>query len=189
MNIRLYKTADCEEIIKLFYETVHSINAGDYTKSRLKAWAPKQIDITEWDKSFSKDYTIVVENSGKILGFANLDHTGYFDKLFVHKDHQGQGIATMIANELEKYSQENDIRVITVEASITAKPFFEKRGYFTVKQQEVERKGQLLTNFIMKKSELPSCFFRDFSEELRDVRNVEESSYEEFAKLVLKNKE
>lgn len=151
MNIRLYETGDCEEIIKLFYETVHSINAGDYTKSQLEAWAPKQIEIMEWDKSFSKDYTIVVENIGSIVGLANLGHTGNFDKLFVHKDYQGQGIATMLANELEKYSLENNIKIITVEASITAKPFFEKRGYFTVKQQEVERRGQLLTNFVMKK--------------------------------------
>lgn len=40
----------------------------------------------------------------------------------------------------------------------------------------------------LKASELPSCFFRDVSGELRNVRNVEEASYEEFAKLVLKNK-
>ncbi|GEA31614.1 hypothetical protein CDIOL_25370 [Clostridium diolis] len=45
----------------------------------------------------------------------------------------------------------NLFKVITVEASITAKPFFEKRGYHIVRQQEVERKGQLLTNFVMKK--------------------------------------
>ncbi|GEP67243.1 GNAT family N-acetyltransferase [Clostridium beijerinckii] len=151
MNIRIYKTGDCEEIIKLFYETVHSINVRDYTKSQLDAWAPKKINIAKWNKSFSKDYTIVAEDIGSIVGFGNLDHTGYFDKLFVHKDYQGEGIATMIASELEKYSQENNIKVITVEASITAKPFFEKRGYHIVRQQEVERKGQLLTNFVMKK--------------------------------------
>lgn len=45
----------------------------------------------------------------------------------------------------------NLFKVITVEASITAKPFLEKRGYHIVRQQEVERKGQLLTNFVMKK--------------------------------------
>lgn len=80
-----------------------------------------------------------------------MDHTGYLDKLFVHKDYQGQGIATMIANELERYAQENNIKIIIVEASITAKPFLKKRDYYTVKQQEVERRGQLLTNFVMRK--------------------------------------
>ena len=40
---------------------------------------------------------------------------------------------------------------ITVHASITAKPFFEKRGYKLIKKQEVERQGIFLTNFIMEK--------------------------------------
>ncbi|MBN7774417.1 DUF6485 family protein [Clostridium aminobutyricum] len=36
---------------------------------------------------------------------------------------------------------------------------------------------------------LPSCFFRDVSKELRDVTAIDDSSYEAFAKLVLKKKE
>ena len=40
---------------------------------------------------------------------------------------------------------------ITTYASITAKAFFEKRGYKTVRKQQVERNGILLTNFVMEK--------------------------------------
>ena len=32
-----------------------------------------------------------------------------------------------------------------------AKPFFEHRGYVAVKEQQVERRGVLLTNFVMEK--------------------------------------
>ena len=39
----------------------------------------------------------------------------------------------------------------TTHASLTAKPFFEKRGYQVVQEQQVERKGILLTNYVMKK--------------------------------------
>lgn len=102
MNIRLYKPEDCQQMIQLFYETVHTVNARDYNQSQLDVWAPREIDASAWDQSFSKDYTIVVEN-----------------------------------DELEKYAQENNIKSITVEASITAKPFFEKRGYHVVKHQQV----------------------------------------------------
>ncbi len=42
---------------------------------------------------------------------------------------------------------------ITTYASITAKPFFEKRGYKVVKEQRVERQGIFLTNFCMKKTD------------------------------------
>ena len=40
---------------------------------------------------------------------------------------------------------------ITTYASITAKSFFEKRGYKVIKEQHVERKGVLLTNYLMEK--------------------------------------
>ena len=40
---------------------------------------------------------------------------------------------------------------VTTHASITARPFFEKRGYRVVKEQQVERHGVLLTNFVMEK--------------------------------------
>lgn len=149
--VRLYKPEDCKEIVELFYDTIHTVNLNDYSSAQLDAWAPKEIDMDVWDKSLSNNHTVVVEINGLIAGFGNMDNTGYFDRLFVHKDFQGQGIATTIANELEKYAKQNGIMVITTQASITAKPFFEKRGYRVIKKQSVERKGQILTNFVMGK--------------------------------------
>ena len=40
---------------------------------------------------------------------------------------------------------------IVTHVSITARPFFEKRGYRVVKEQQVERRGIRLTNFVMEK--------------------------------------
>ncbi len=152
MNLRMYKSDNCREIVELFYNTVHCVNARDYNEAQLDVWAPKEIDISAWDKSLSENYSVVAEENGVIIGFGDLDATGYFDRLFVHKDYQGLGVATAITNRLEKHAQENDFKTITTDASITAKPFFVKQGYQVVKEQTVERKRQFLTNFIMKKS-------------------------------------
>ncbi|WP_410508813.1 GNAT family N-acetyltransferase [Methanosarcina hadiensis] len=150
-TVRLYRPEDCKEIVGLFYDTVHTVNLKDYSPAQLDAWAPEEIDMDVWDKSLSNNHTVVVEINGLIAGFGDMDDAGYFDRLFVHRDFQGQGIATTITNELEKYAQQNGIMVITTQASITAKPFFEKRDYRVVKKQNVERKGQILTNFVMEK--------------------------------------
>lgn len=151
MIIRRYKTEDCPEIIQLFYDTVHTVNVKDYNPDQLDAWASKDDDISKWDKSLSANYTIVLESDSIIIGFGDLDSTGYFDHLFVHKGFQSQGIATLIVNEIERYARKNNILIITTEASITAKPFFIKRGYRVIQQQTVERKGQMLINFLMRK--------------------------------------
>lgn len=148
MLIRKYKTEDCEQIVKLFFDTVHNINAKDYTKKQLDAWATGNVDLTQWNSSLQKHYSLVAIENNIIVGFGDIDKTGYLDRLFVHSDYQGQGIASAICEELEK----NAKRIVTTHASITAKPFFEKRGYKVVKEQQVERQGVFLKNFVMTKN-------------------------------------
>lgn len=63
----------------------------------------------------------------------------------LNAEYQGQGIATAICNILEASVTGN----IVTHSSITAKSFFEKRGYRVVKEQQVERNGVLLANFVM----------------------------------------
>lgn len=145
MLIRRYQTSDCKELATLFYNTVHTVNAKDYTKEQLDAWATGEIDLENWNRSFQKHYSIVAVDDNTIVGFGDIDKAGYLDRLFVHADYQRKGIATAICNQLEQAVQGN----IITHASITARIFFEKRGYKVVKEQQVERQGIFLTNFIM----------------------------------------
>lgn len=145
MFIREYQSSDCEEIIKLFDNTVHTVNAKDYTKEQLDAWATGRVDLNKWDQSLREHYSLVAVENEMIVGFGDIDKSGYLDRLFVHEDYQGKGIGTMICNRLEQAVSGS---VIT-HASITAKTFLEKRGYRVVKEQQVERKGVFLTNFEM----------------------------------------
>ena len=149
--IRRYKPEDCTKIMQVFYDTVHNVSCKDYTLEQLNAWAPCKLDYDKWNLSLLDNYTLVVERDGDIVGFGDLDCTGYLDRLYTHKDFQGQGIATQIINELEAYARKKDIMLISTAASITAKPFFEKRGYQVIKEQRVGREGQVLPNFIMQK--------------------------------------
>lgn len=148
MTLRKYQPSDCKEITELFYHTVHTVNAKDYTKEQLNVWATGQVDVKKWNQSLQEHYSIVAVENDVIVGFGDIDSTGYLDRLFVHADYQGKGIATAICDLLEQSAPEN----ITTHASITAKPFFEKRGYKVVKEQQIERQGIFLTNFCMEKS-------------------------------------
>lgn len=148
MEIRRYESGDLDPMARLFYDTVHTINIRGYTEAQVNAWATGSVDRKAWDASFRKHLTYVATESGGIVGFGDIDETGYLDKLFVHKDFQGRGIATAICDRLES---ETEAPSIEVHASITAKPFFEKRGYRTVKENEVEREGVVLINYTMTK--------------------------------------
>ena len=149
MTLRKYNSDDCKQLAELFYQTVHNVNDKDYTKEQLDAWATGMVDLKEWDKSFQEHYTVVAVKQNEIIGFGDIDKSGYLDRLYVHKDHQREGIATAICNKLEYLP--GQVR-ITTHASITARPFFEKRGYNVIKQQEVVRGGISLINFVMEKT-------------------------------------
>lgn len=145
MIIRKYQASDCKELADLFYNTVHIVNAKDYTKEQLNVWATKQVDLEKWNKSLQEHFSVVALDNETIIGFGDIDKTGYLDRLFVHANYQKKGIATALCNQLEQAVQGN----ITTHAPITAKPFFEKRGYKLVKEQQVERQGIFLTNYVM----------------------------------------
>lgn len=148
MIIREYKSVDCKELAELFYNTVHTVNAKDYTKEELNVWATGKVDLEKWNKSLQEHYSLVVIENDIIIGFGDIDKIGYLDRLFVHNDYQGKRVATAICDRLEKAVQK---KVIT-HASITARPFFEKRGYKVIKEQQVDKDGIVLTNFVMEKN-------------------------------------
>ena len=145
-DIRKYRTDDLEEIMELFYNTVHTVNRRDYNSRQLNAWAGAHPDPVIWDQSLREHYSLVAWRDGVITGFGDMDFTGYLDRLYVHREYQGQGIATLLCGELESWAGKKQI---TVHASITAKTFFERRGYQVVREQQVERSGVFLTNYVM----------------------------------------
>ena len=147
MIIRRYQPYDCKEITELFYNTVHTVNSKDYTKEQLAAWATGNVNMEQWNKSLQEHFSFVAVEDEIIVGFGDIDSTGYLDRLYVHKDYQRKGIATALCEVLELAVSGK----ITTHASITAKPFFEKRGYKVITEQQVNRQNVLLTNFIMEK--------------------------------------
>ena len=152
MTVRAYTPEDCQAMAQLFYETIHSINAADYTKAQLDAWATGNVDYERWRREFLAHDTQVAVDNHIIIGFGNMDATGYLDKLFVHRQYQRKGIASAICDILEHNATLRGVALLTTHASITARPFFERRGYYVVKAQQVTRRGQQLCNFIMQKN-------------------------------------
>lgn len=147
IKIRPYRPSDCKTLIQLFVDTVRYVNAADYDTAQIEAWTAGA-DEEKWNADFIASKTLVAEVNGVIAGFGNMYESGYFDRLYVSKDFLRCGVASSIADFLES-SVSGDI---TVHASVTAKPFFARRGYAVVKRQTVVRRGVPLTNFVMVKT-------------------------------------
>src|SRR5262249_14849834 len=105
-----------------------------------------------WQARFKSSKAIVAELDGKVVGFGNLENDGAtIGMLYVHKDHQGQRVGSDILDKLERRLLKDHLTRAHVESSITARPFFEKKGYAVVRENRKMLNGFEFLNFIMEK--------------------------------------
>lgn len=147
MLIRPYNPDDAEATAQLFREAIREVCQDDYTPGQLRAWTSGCDDLGAWSASLLANDALVAEEDDRIVGFGDIDETGYLDRLFVHKDHQGKGIGAALCGALEALAPGG----VSTHASITARPFFEARGYIVKEENIVERTGETLINYLMTK--------------------------------------
>ena len=146
--LRPYATEDLPELIRLFRNTVHSVCAADYTREQLNVWAPQTVDTAEWNARSLRTHTLIAEQENTIVGFSNMDETGYLDMLYVHCHFLRQGIARRLVAALEQAVPSSQY---TAYVSETALPFCQRAGYVLVRENSVTRNGVSLRNYEMKK--------------------------------------
>lgn len=67
MKIRKYQSSDCKALADLFYHTVHTVNAKDYTKEQLQVWATGQVDLENWNQSLQERFSVVAVEKVEVL--------------------------------------------------------------------------------------------------------------------------
>jgi GNAT superfamily N-acetyltransferase len=154
-RIRDYEQADAPAIARLFYDTIRSVNRADYSEGQVEAWAPAIPDAGEWHDRMADRRTLVAEEGVEVVGFCELEEDGHLDMFYVRKDAVGRGIGRSLYEAAERAARGWDLGRIFTEASVTARPFFERRGFRVLSERRVSRQGVELTNFAMEKSLRP----------------------------------
>lgn len=149
ITVRNYNPRDVEIIMDIFIDAVTNTASKDYSPQQVKAWA--QVDRERWLKRCSNRNVWIAEIDGVAAGFTDLENDGHLDMMFVHSRFNNMGVASVLLLTVEHAARKLNLRKIFTEASLTAKPFFEKRGFIVVTQQQVEIRSEVLSNFKMEK--------------------------------------
>ena len=149
MIVRDYLPDDVDAVIALFRNTVRAVNSRDYTAPQIAAWAPDRIDRGEWADRLARNFTYVAAIEAAIVGFCELEPDGRIHTMYVHRDCQGQGVATALLARIVERAREMGLAALSTEVSIMARPFFERRGFTVVEQQTVTLRGQSFRNYRM----------------------------------------
>lgn len=151
IKIRLFEAQDAEQIARLFHETIREVNIRDYSNNQVRAWAPDDIHFRNWVEVCSNRFTYVADDAGVIAGFGELEPNGHIDCFYCHKNYQRCGVGSQIYRAIEAKAVELSVQRLFTEASITAKPFFQRMGFSVVKEQQVTRRGETFINYAMEK--------------------------------------
>lgn len=153
---------DIVSLQELFVDTIKRICIQDYSAEQVAVWSSSSENMQRWTQVLTEQYVLIAALNNSIVGFCTLAEGRYIDLFFVHKDYQGQKIASQLYQYIEAEARRQNTDRLTADVSKTAKPFFIKMGFTTVKEQEVILKNVPLINYKMVKMIRPNqnsaCF-------------------------------
>lgn len=147
--VRAYQPEDRDALINVFARAIRESAIRDYSPAQVEAWSA--VDRANAWSAVGDRLIWVAVAGASVVGFTDLEPSGHLDHMYVHPEHEGRGIASALLTCLEAAARRKDLVRLFTEASITARPFFERRGFKVLTAQVVEFRGEKFKNYRMEK--------------------------------------
>ncbi|HWL06630.1 MAG TPA: GNAT family N-acetyltransferase [Xanthobacteraceae bacterium] len=151
LGLRPALPADGPLLIAIFRASIGELTSDDYSETQQEAWASAADDEGAFLKRVMDNLALVATLDGSPVAFATLKGNRVIDMLYVHPAGTRRGAASLLCDALEKLAAGRGTESIAVDASDTAKAFFEKRGYVPKLRNTVMRNDEWLANTTMDK--------------------------------------
>ncbi|MGA7164027.1 MAG: GNAT family N-acetyltransferase [Pseudolabrys sp.] len=151
LALRPFLPADAPLLREIFRDSIEELTSDDYTEAQQEVWASVADHVADFGKKLSARLTLVATMEGSPVGFASLEGKDKIDMLYVHPAATGQGVGAMLVDALEKLASSRGEVKIVVDASDSARGFFEKRGYVAQQRNTVLVGDEWLANTTLHK--------------------------------------
>jgi putative acetyltransferase len=149
--LRPFLPADVPLLAEIFRASIEELTADDYSEAQQQAWAAAADDEEDFGARLARQLTLIATLDGSVVGFASLKGKDALDMLYVHPAVAGQWVGTMLADALERLAAARGTPLLSVDASDSARGFFERRGYVPQRRNTVSLHGEWLANTTMEK--------------------------------------
>jgi len=151
LALRPFLPADTALLREIFRDSIADLTDEDYSEAQQNAWAAAADDEAAFGKRLGSQLTLVATLEGSAVGFASLASGDKIDMLYVHPAAVGQGVASLLIDALEKLAGARGTAKLIVDASDTARGFFEKRGYIAQQRNSISVGDEWLANTTLHK--------------------------------------
>ena len=136
--------------------SIRGIPPGFYSRAELESWASGlHMDRYIWAMNFAEERYVLAEvdgEGGNLAGFCSW-LPAEVKGLYIHPAWLRRGVAGALMDHTEQAIVAAGAPRIRLSASRIARPFYEKRGYRTIRRLEWKSRGQLVMEaFAMEKA-------------------------------------
>lgn len=150
LSISPYGPDDAEPTHDVFLRAVRTTACHDYTPEQVAAWTSRAGDLDDWDARRHTTRTFVARRNGTVVGFTDLGRDGHIDMLFVAPEAGRTGVGTALLAHVRRLARADGRERLTVHASVTARPLFERHGFTVVETRRPVIDGVALTSHLMR---------------------------------------
>jgi putative acetyltransferase len=151
LALRPFLAEDTPLLAEIFRAAITELTGDDYSEAQQEAWASAADDEASFGKKLAGELTLIATLEGSPVGFVSLEGSDKIDMLYVHPAVAGQGVGAMLIDALEKLAGSRGAGKLSVDASDSARGFFEKRGYVAQQRNTVALAGEWLANTTLQK--------------------------------------
>lgn len=136
LKIRRARQEDCHSIGKVHSAAVKGIRTAQYTPEEIQAWAVPRDPASYEDSIRAKEF-FVAEDGDAIVGFGVLNQLiAEVEAVYVDPEAGRRGIGLEVLLKLEERARALGLRVLRLNASLNAVPFYERAGYVAQEQSK-----------------------------------------------------
>ena len=117
-------------------QSIIALCEEDYSEEQREVWAT-QAEEPAFARTLTENLTLLALINGELAGFATLKGIESIAMVYVHPHHARHGAAMALIDALERLAAARGAVALSVDASETALPLFEKRGYVPQRRNSI----------------------------------------------------
>lgn len=149
--LRPFLASDGPLLAQIFRDSIAELTGDDYDEAQQESWIEQANDEDAFAAHLAGQLTLIATVASSPVGFISIKGLDHIDMLYVHPSMARSGVGTMLCDAAEKLAGGRGAKHLTVDASDTARAFFEERGFLSLHRQTVALGDVWLGNTHMQK--------------------------------------
>jgi len=147
--LRPFLPSDARRCIEIFRASIEELASEDYDQDQREAWSARADDATAFAERLSESLTLIASLDGSSVGFASLKGLAVLDMIYVDPDFARRGVGAALIDALVRIAEARGAAHVSVDASDSARPLFERHGFVAQRRNLVAVGDQWLGNTTM----------------------------------------